>query len=78
MQFAAVVGQPDEARTEIVKAYVVLRDGCVPNEKLIEELKVWVRERLSKHEYPREIEFLSDLPKTNTGKIIRRLLRDSN
>ena len=78
VQLVAVVGQPDEARTEIVKAYVVLRDGCVPNEKLIEELKGWVKERLSKHEYPREIEFLSDLPKTNTGKIIRRLLRDSN
>ena len=77
VQLAAVVGQPDEARTEIVKAYIVLRDGHIPDNKLAEELKGWVRGRLSKHEYPREIEFLPDLPKTNTGKIIRRLLRNS-
>ena len=77
VQLAAVVGQPDEARTEIVKAYIVLRDGHTPDNKLAEELKGWVRGRLSKHEYPREIEFLPDLPKTNTGKIIRRLLRNS-
>ena len=77
VQLAAVVGQPDEARTEIVKAYIVLRDGHIPDNKLAEELKGWVKGRLSKHEYPREIEFLPDLPKTNTGKIIRRLLRNS-
>jgi acetyl-CoA synthetase len=54
---------------------VVLREGLDENEKLSDELKAWVRHRLAKHEYPREIEFVSDLPKTNTGKIIRRILR---
>jgi acetyl-CoA synthetase len=72
---AAVIGKPDRDRTEIVKAYVVLREGLDENEKLSDELKAWVRHRLAKHEYPREIEFVSDLPKTNTGKIIRRILR---
>ena len=75
VQLAAVIGKPDETRTEIVKAYVVLREGYESSEGLQEELKAWVKDRLSKHEYPREIEFLADLPKTNTGKIIRRLLR---
>ena len=75
VQLAAVIGKPDETRTEIVKAYVVLREGYESSKGLQEELKAWVKDRLSKHEYPREIEFLADLPKTNTGKIIRRLLR---
>ena len=75
VQLAAVIGKPDETRTEIVKAYVVLREGYESSGGLQEELKAWVKDRLSKHEYPREIEFLADLPKTNTGKIIRRLLR---
>jgi len=75
VQLAAVIGKPDEARTEIVKACVVLKEGYEPSEALQEELKAWVKGRLSKHEYPREVEFLPDLPKTNTGKIIRRLLR---
>jgi acetyl-CoA synthetase len=72
---AAVIGKPDDARTEIVKAFVVLREGYDSSEELRDELKGWVKDRLSKHEYPREVEFLLDLPKTNTGKIIRRLLR---
>ena len=75
VQMAAVIGKPDDARTEIVKAFVVLREGYDSSEELRDELKGWVKDRLSKHEYPREVEFLLDLPKTNTGKIIRRLLR---
>ena len=75
VQLAAVVGKPDEARTEIVKAYIVLREGYESSQELQDELKVWVKDRLSKHEYPRDVEFVLDLPKTNTGKIIRRLLR---
>ncbi len=55
---AAAVGKPDRLRTEIVKAYVVLKDGAVATPELAEEIKAWVRERLSAHEYPREVEFV--------------------
>lgn len=73
---SAVVGVPDAMRTEIVKAFVQLRPGVEPDDALAEELKLFVRRRLSHHEYPREIEFVRDLPLTTTGKIIRRLLRE--
>jgi acyl-coenzyme A synthetase/AMP-(fatty) acid ligase len=73
---AAVVGKPDPVRTEIVKAYVVLKDGAAPSETLAREIQAFVRERLSAHEYPREVAFRASLPMTTTGKIIRRLLRD--
>lgn len=70
---AAVVGKPDELRGEIVKAYVVLKPGIpVPPP---EELGGFVKKRLSAHEYPREIEFVDQLPKTPSGKIQRFLLR---
>jgi acetyl-CoA synthetase len=70
-----VTGKPDPLRTEIVKAYVVLKPGTERNEALCEDLKSHVRARLGKHEYPREIEFLDALPMTVTGKIIRKKLR---
>ena len=73
---AAVVGKPDPVRTEIVKAFVVLRAGVAESAALAEEIKGFVRTRLSAHEYPREIEFLSELPLTTTGKVIRRVLRE--
>ncbi|WP_394887133.1 AMP-binding protein [Mesorhizobium sp. AaZ16] len=73
---AAAVGKPDALRTEIVKAYVVLKDGTVASEALAEEIKLWVRERLSAHEYPREVEFVDEMPLTTTGKVIRRIFRD--
>lgn len=73
---AAAVGKPDPVRTEIVKAYVVLREGFVGDEKLAEEIKLWVRQRLSAHEYPREVEFVDSVPLTTSGKVIRRLFRD--
>ena len=72
---AAVVGKPDELRTEIVKAFVQLKPGVSGDAALGEELKRFVRLRLSHHEYPREVEFVDALPLTTTGKIIRRLLR---
>ncbi|RDJ20812.1 AMP-dependent synthetase [Bosea caraganae] len=72
---AAVVGKPDALRTEIVKAFVVLKPGFSPSPELVGELQAFVRERLSAHEYPREIAFRDELPLTTTGKIIRRLLR---
>ncbi|WP_020180110.1 AMP-binding protein [Methylopila sp. M107] len=72
---AAVVGKPDEMRTEIIKAFVQLKPGVEATEALGDELKRFVRERLSAHEYPREVAFVDELPLTTTGKIIRRELR---
>jgi acetyl-CoA synthetase len=73
---AAAVGKPDALRTEIVKAYVVLKGGVAGSEALANEIKLWVRERLSAHEYPREVEFVDSMPLTTTGKVIRRIFRD--
>jgi acetyl-CoA synthetase len=73
---AAAVGKPDPVRTEIVKAYVVLKDSAAASEALADEIKLWVRERLSAHEYPREVEFVDSMPLTTTGKVIRRIFRD--
>ena len=73
---AGVVGKPDPRRTEIVKAYVVLREGFAPSPALVTELQDHVRSRLAAHEYPREVAFVDDLPLTTTGKIIRRTLRE--
>jgi acetyl-CoA synthetase len=73
---AAAVGKPDPMRTEIVKAFVVLKEGYAPSEALAGEIQSFVRARLSAHEYPREIAFRTNLPLTTTGKVIRRLLRE--
>jgi acetyl-CoA synthetase len=72
---AAAVGKPDAVRTEIVKAFVVLKEGYAPTDDLAREIQSFVRARLSAHEYPREIAFRPALPLTTTGKVIRRLLR---
>lgn len=77
VRLAAAIGKPDPVRTEIVKAYVVLSDGFTPSKVLADEIRDWVKIRLSMHEYPREVEFIDALPMTTTGKVIRRLLRDS-
>ena len=76
VQIGAAVGKPDPLRTEIVKAFVVLKDGYAPSEELASDIKTFVRARLSAHEYPREIAFVGELPLTTSGKVIRRLLRD--
>ena len=73
---AAVVGKPDPVRTEIVKAYIVPREGVEPDDALVTDIQDFVRDRLAAHEYPREIAFLEEMPLTTTGKVIRRLLRD--
>jgi acetyl-CoA synthetase len=73
---AAAVGRPDPLRTEIVKAYVVLRDGFTASDALAAEIQAFVRTRLSAHEYPRVLVFRDHLPMTTSGKIIRRQLRD--
>ncbi|MBB3809394.1 acetyl-CoA synthetase [Pseudochelatococcus contaminans] len=72
----AVVGKPDIERTEIVKAFVVLSDKAEPSDELAEELRQYVRKRLSAHAYPREIEFVAELPKTPSGKLQRFILRN--
>lgn len=76
VKLAAVVGRPDELRTQVVVAFVVTGDGYEPGEALAADIQNHVRTRLSAHEYPREIVFKSSLPLTTSGKIIRRLLRD--
>lgn len=73
---SAVIGKPDPERTEIIKAFIILKPGFVPDTNLAEELRLHVRSRLSAHAYPREIEFTADLPKTPSGKIQRFLLRN--
>jgi acetyl-CoA synthetase len=72
---AAVVGKPDALRTEIVKAFIVLKSGHPPSQALAEDIQGFVKTRLSAHEYPREVAFIDEMPMTTTGKVIRRLLR---
>ena len=72
---AAVVGEPDPIRTEVVKAVIVLKQGYAESPALAAELQEHVRMRLAAHEYPRIVEFRAELPLTATGKIIRRALR---
>jgi acetyl-CoA synthetase len=67
---------PDEERTEIIKAFVQPVEGVVGDDDLRDSIRSLVREQLAKHEYPREIEFVDELPKTTTGKIQRRKLRE--
>lgn len=72
---AAVIGKPDALRTEVVKAFVVLAPGIAPSDTLAAEIQNHVKTRLAAHEYPREVEFVAELPMTTTGKIMRRVLR---
>jgi acetyl-CoA synthetase len=73
---AAAVGKPDALRTEIVKAFIVLKNGFVASDALASEIQTFVKTRLSAHEYPREVAFIDAMPMTTTGKVIRRLLRE--
>jgi acetyl-CoA synthetase len=73
---AAAVASPDELRGHVVKAFVVLAEGHVGSDELAEEIKAFVRDRLSAYAYPRLVEFVPDLPKTLTGKIRRIELRE--
>jgi acetyl-CoA synthetase len=73
---AAVVGKPDAIRTEIVKAFIVLKDRNAASDALAAEIQGFVRTHLSAHEYPREVAFIEAMPMTTTGKVIRRLLRE--
>lgn len=73
---AAVIGKPDAVKGEIVKAYVVLNSHYQPSDELAKELSTYVKEKLSHHQYPREVEFMEYLPKTQSGKIQRFRLRE--
>lgn len=77
---AGVIGKPDELRGEIIKAFVVLKDPALYTDvakknALIAELQEHVKKHLAGHAYPREIEFIDKLPKTRSGKIMRRILK---
>lgn len=72
---SAAVGIPDEVRGNTIKSYVVLKDGIDGSDEIAQQIKDLVRERLSAHAYPREVEFIKELPKTPSGKIQRFLLR---
>ncbi len=72
---AGVIGKPDPLRGEIIKAFVVLAPGYEPSDELASDVKRFVKTRLAGHAYPREFEIVDTLPKTRSGKIVRRMLR---
>ncbi|WP_246187995.1 acetate--CoA ligase [Paenibacillus tengchongensis] len=72
---AGVIGKPDTLRGEIIKAFIALREGFTPTDTLKEEISAFVKAGLSAHAAPREIEFKEKLPKTRSGKIMRRVLK---
>ena len=76
VRIAAVVGIKDALRTEVVKAFVVLKEGYAPGQSLVAELQQHVRAQLAAHEYPRVIAFVDTLPTTATGKIMRKTLKE--
>ena len=74
---AAVVAAPDELRGDIIKAFIKLSAGYEPSDALAAEIQDFVKSRLARHEYPRAIAFVDELPLTTTGKIRRNVLRDA-
>ena len=77
VQLAAVIGVPDPIRTEAVKAFIQLMPGYDDGPETEAQIRDFVKTRLSSHEYPRQIEFVDQLPMTSTGKIKRKELRDA-
>ncbi|TXI49139.1 MAG: AMP-dependent synthetase, partial [Mycobacterium sp.] len=76
VRLAAAIGVPDAVRTESIKAFLVLAEDRQPTDSLAQEIREFVKTRLARHEYPRDIEFVDSLPTTTTGKIMRRELRE--
>ncbi len=72
---AGVIGKPDPVRGEIIKAFVALNEGYEPSEELVQEIQQFVKKGLAAHSAPKEIEFKDKLPKTRSGKIMRRVLK---
>ncbi|MGI6678977.1 MAG: acetate--CoA ligase [Dehalobacterium sp.] len=72
---AGVIGKPDPLRGEIIKAFIALAEGFTASKELEEEIKLFVKKSLSAHAAPREIQFIDKLPKTRSGKIMRRVLK---
>ncbi len=72
----AVIGKPDKQRTNIVKAFVILRADFPANEETVKKLQDYVKNEIAPYKYPREIEFVGELPKTETGKLQRFRLRE--
>jgi 2-aminobenzoate-CoA ligase len=70
-----VVSSPDADRGTIIKAFVVLRQGFAPSDKLVSELQDFVRQTIAPYKYPRKVEFITELPRTGTGKVQRYVLR---
>jgi len=73
----AVVASPHEIRGNIVKAFVILQDNVTGDEAVVKELQNFVKQDVAPYKYPRAIEFVDDLPKTNSGKIRRIELREA-
>ena len=70
----AIIGIPDETRGQVVKGFVV--SDRAASDAFVKELQNFTRERLAQHEFPRHIQFVSELPKTPAGKVHRKVLRD--
>ncbi len=75
---AAVTGVPDDVRGQIVKATIVLAPGYEGNDDLTKQLQTFVRELTAPYKYPRIIEYVDDLPKTISGKIKRKEIREAD
>ena len=72
---AGVIGKPDAVRGQIIKAFIALRQGYAPSEQLKKEIADFVKTTLAAHAAPREIDFVEKIPKTRSGKLMRRVLR---
>jgi len=75
VQDVAVIASPDAIRGSIIKSFIILKQGVPPSEAIRDEIQIMVKKNLAAYEYPREIEFVDDFPRTVTGKIQRNLLR---
>ena len=71
----AITGVPDPIRGQVVKATVVLTEGTLPSEELKKEIQHYVKENTAPYKYPRVVEFVSELPRTTSGKVRRVVLR---